>query len=1028
MAKQQKTNPNTGMHPALTYVEALHNPTPLDNSSLSINTQAQDEISFSPTIAAIDCHFIKLNELGFDDKMPRRESLENVISAMNNSAFNFVYLLSGHEKGVDLYLGVVRDYHKISDGRLHAYDYGELLRESFLGNFHGSEITDITTQDDLQQTVFAALNKCKRGSVITGIPSVNEASESKELYTQKLDSLVNSMSGVQGSWQLLIVCDSMPLGEKNKLKSYLFDIYEEVYLASKFTRQDSRGSNESKSATISSSKSKSENTGTSSSDTSGNNKSSNGSSSSSGSSESHTKGVNNGISIGSNESESKANSEGTSFSQTTSTEHIDKEYQALLKYMDEELFERIDIGLVKGLFRTSIYALAENVLAHQRLVSNLTAMWQGDSSSFSPLRITELPNGITDDLRGLFCHFQYLQTKNPIGVKLASILGLPSNTEQIELRTNLTSRELSLICALPRKEVPGLPLRKAVDFGLNPTTAAGKDAINMGNVFHQGSLLSHQVFSINKEMLSRHVFVAGVTGSGKTTTCRRLLTESQLPFLVIEPAKTEYRSLLSEIGEMEIYTLGNENLAPFRFNPFELMQGESITSHVDLLKAAFTAAFPMEAAMPYLLEEAIYESYKDYGWNTDGWYDQEDANLHSSNPWQENGRYWPTMDDLLKNMDKVVKSKNFDQRLESDYTASLVARFKNLTVGAKGQMLNCRVSTDITRLLDKKVILELDDLKSPEDKCLMMGLVIARFSEAIKLRYIEQPDYKHVTLIEEAHRLLEKPSPSDEGSRKHAVGMFTDLLAEVRKYGESLVIVDQIPNKLAPEVLKNTNTKIIHKLFARDDREAIGDTVGLDEEQKNFLPNLRIGEVIAYSGDWKKAIHAKIKQVGSDDRHSDAELITKVRTVGLKQYIRNQAQYLPEISATKIELDEGSLKLYTKKKRKFWHTLNEVIENAIKEAGEIVSKGSNIKKKTMPFILENIAKASSTLSDCQNIKDLITADLILKLPVNTDTDELNSYQESIAKLLAAKSEEHIQQIAECHTTNKNLQSLFNQIY
>ncbi|MFK7643200.1 hypothetical protein ACI43T_12050, partial [Neisseria oralis] len=92
------------------------------------------------------------------------------------------------------------------------------------------------------------------------------------------------------------------------------------------------------------------------------------------------------------------------------------------------------------------------------------------------------------------------------------------------------------------------------------------------------------------------------------------------------------------------------------------------------------------------------------------------------------------------------------------------------------------------------------------------------------------------TLVEEAHRLLSKPEPGADGSKKLGVEMFANLLAEVRKYGECLVIADQIPNKLVSDVLKNTNTKIIHRLFAADDRSSIGDTMSLNDEQKDFLP------------------------------------------------------------------------------------------------------------------------------------------------------------------------------------------------
>lgn len=110
--------------------------------------------------------------------------------------------------------------------------------------------------------------------------------------------------------------------------------------------------------------------------------------------------------------------------------------------------------------------------------------------------------------------------------------------------------------------------------------------------------------------MAKHTFIAGVTGSGKTTTCHRLLSEANMPFLVIEPAKTEYRTLISKDKDLMVFTLGNEMVSPFRINPFELIKGEVISAHVDMIKATFTSAFPMEASMPQILERAIYNVYQ----------------------------------------------------------------------------------------------------------------------------------------------------------------------------------------------------------------------------------------------------------------------------------------------------------------------------------------------------------------------------------------------------------------------------------
>ena len=157
-------------------------------------------------------------------------------------------------------------------------------------------------------------------------------------------------------------------------------------------------------------------------------------------------------------------------------------------------------------------------------------------------------------------------------------------------------------------------------------------------------------------------------------------------------------------------------------------------------------------------------------------------------------------------MKNVVEEKGFSQQMQADYIGSLVSRLSNLTVGSKGSMLNCAHSTDFEYIIKNNVIIEMEELKSPEDKALLMGFILSRLSAFVKAEHRKNHNFKHLTLVEEAHRLLSKVEYGDSGSKKSAVETFTDLLAEVRKYGEGLIIVDQIPNKLASEVLKNTNT------------------------------------------------------------------------------------------------------------------------------------------------------------------------------------------------------------------------------
>lgn len=189
---------------------------------------------------------------------------------------------------------------------------------------------------------------------------------------------------------------------------------------------------------------------------------------------------------------------------------------------------------------------------------------------------------------------------------------------------------------------------------------------------------------------------------------------------------------------------------------------------------------------------------------------------------------------MIAQLDKVITSKQMGREFEEKYRGSLVARLTSLTLGVKGRMLNSRYSMNFDQLLDRRVVIEMEEIKDEKDKALLMGLIINRLAECMKQRHRIQPDFRHLTLIEEAHRLLSRPEPGDAESKKMGVEMFANLLAEVRKYGEGLIIADQIPNKLIADVIKNTNTKIVHRLFAADDRKIIGDAIGLSEEQQAF--------------------------------------------------------------------------------------------------------------------------------------------------------------------------------------------------
>ena len=576
-----------------------------------------------------------------------------------------------------------------------------------------------------------------------------------------------------------------------------------------------------------------------------------------GTSKNTTTGTSSSKTLGTSENQSTTKNIGSSTgtSETENIEIIKKEIHSWISYIDETLLPIIDYGKGKGLFRVNTYIFADNSATLLKLGNTLKSLSSGKKGNKRPLEYYRLDNVKDKKIINNLVNFQMNKIQNDIEKDEFYTVN------SIEIGNGFvndfySSKELSLIAGLPRKEVNGLKVTKQVEFGLNTTDEKMKEPLELGNLVQSGKILENSEVNIDKKDLNKHIFVAGVTGTGKTTTCQRILLESGMPFLVVEPAKTEDRIMkLSEKTEdMVIFTLGQDNIAPFRLNPFEFFPHESLTSRVDMIKAAIEASFDMEAAIPQLIESTIYECYKDYGWNVN-----TNKNTKFENPFADDVYAFPTFNDILKKVDAVAEKQGFDERLKKDYIGSIKARLQSLTLGSKGLMLNTPRSIDFVGLLDKKVVLEIEEVKNTGEKSFVMGLIMTNLREALRAKYKENKHFKHITLIEEAHRLLSKFEPGDSVNKKQGVEIFADMLAEVRKYGESLIIADQIPNKLTPEVLKNTNTKIIHKLFAEDDKESVGNTMILEKEQKEFLSSLPTGRAVVFSQGWSKAVQVQIK-------------------------------------------------------------------------------------------------------------------------------------------------------------------------
>ena len=430
-----------------------------------------------------------------------------------------------------------------------------------------------------------------------------------------------------------------------------------------------------------------------------------------------------------------------------------------------------------------------------------------------------------------------------------------------DLLPPITSKELSALICPPLEEFPGYEIVPEARFGVetNQHFLPEHKPLTVGAICDRGRFTGTNL-CIRAKDLTKHGLIVGVTGAGKTNTCFTILEraiEAGIPFMVIESAKSEYRSLLKspEFKNLRVFTVGDESISPLRLNPFEVPDGILLQSHIDYLQALFGAAFVLYPPLPYVLAMSIQKIYEDKGWDLTA-----NVNLRG----QDSARAFPTIDDLIATVPRVSDSLGYVGETRQNIKSSLEGRLTQLRIGGgKGAMLNCRQSISATELFTVPCIIELKQLVNDADKAFLIGLLLIRLCEYYEGRKApNNGEVRHLTLIEEAHRLLRNVSTTQGGDTANPLGkaveVFTNMLAEIRAYGEGIFMAEQIPTKLAPEALKNTNLKIIQRLVAKDDKDAVGAAMGLDEEQKNYLTRLKTGEAVSYMEGLEKAVLIKI--------------------------------------------------------------------------------------------------------------------------------------------------------------------------
>ena len=515
----------------------------------------------------------------------------------------------------------------------------------------------------------------------------------------------------------------------------------------------------------------------------------------------------------------------------------------------ENQIKRVEESAALGMWEFASYIISDNPVVANNVAHMYLALTQGEESYMTNAAVN-LWDGQEDkdEAQTILANVQKLQ--HPV-------FGLKESVDDewlmyptlVTPSTMLSGKELAKSLNFPRKSVSGLPVLQSASFGREVRKFADNDKISnrtieIGKIYHMRRDEEATV-SLDVDSLASHVFITGSTGTGKSNTIYQMISallDKGVKYLVVEPAKGEYKKVFGNSAKVYGTNITKTNM--LKINPFSFPKDIHVLEHIDRIVEIFNACWPMYAAMPAILKDAIEKSYERVGWN-----------LRNSlcEPLK-----FPTFVDLIETLPNVLNSSLYSADTKSDYAGALITRVQSLTNGINGQIFCSGVELSSEELFEQNVIVDLSRVGSSETKSLLMGVIVMKLQE-YRL-HLEKMNEKlvHVTILEEAHNLLRKMSiaQSKEGANLQgkAVEMLTNSIAEMRTYGEGFIIADQAPALLDEAVIRNTNTKIVLRLPEESDRELVGSSMALSDAQKLELAKIPKGVAAIYQNDWVEAV------------------------------------------------------------------------------------------------------------------------------------------------------------------------------